>query len=722
MYPVRSFISKKGIFFVLITLFSHAFNHGYAQSLSDSIIIRNYSSTNYFASSVNYSGRALPSNEILVANDRGLLVYDGSEWKLFPIKNDSKVISLYDENGIIYIGGDDEFGYMSKTKDQDYAYTSLRTQFKDSITLDKFFQVIKVKKDIYFQSYEQIFRWDGKYLHPINLTNAHIFNLNGEIIASQYGTGLFTIKDDVPYILNTTFKFEEDAAFSILKTSKPNIFLICTSDNGIYQLNTDNYSTKPTSSKASVLFKKYGFYYGTTWLDSLYASTTWDGSVVIFNENGDVKKFIDKSIGITGKYLRELFVDNRNKLWITSDVGLSEIYWPEYDPLTKVASFVNKVSINGNLMPLVAVADTLIKEKSNIKLNFSTPGFDKDEVFYSYKLDGLNNNWSDWESANIKEYTQLTGGGYTFYLKSKTSNGLQSPVTSIKINVLTPWYKTPWAFLVYFLLFAGLIFLVVWSRTLRFRIMNKRLETIISTRTKEIVEKSNELSAANESLKVKNNELDNFVYRSSHDLIAPLKSLKGLIHIAKSENPGENHLEYLKHMENSVLKLEDFIESILDFTTNIKTGISKVDVNIDELLNDITYELKYYDNAGGITLKKSIEKSVFQSDPKRLKIVLSNLMINSVKYHNLRQENPFVEVKTYENNGYSIIEVKDNGQGIKPEYLDNIFNMFFRASSNSEGSGLGLYIVKDTITKLGGNISVDSIYGEGTTFTIKLNN
>lgn len=725
LYSEQPYIYQKYLILsVLInTFFLLTANSSFAQGeLSDSLIIRNYSSTNYYASSVNHSGLALPNNKMLFANDRGIIEYDGSDWRLFPIKDDSKVISLLYADSLIYVGGDDEFGYVKRNSDNNYIYTSLREHYKDTLELSSFFQIINIDKDIYFQSYEQIFRWDGDSLHAIDLVYAHIFEVDGRLIASQYGGGLFAIEHDKIIPLNVKFNYEMDAAFSILKTSVPNKYLICTSEKGLFELNTNDYSTKPWYTNASKLITKYGFYYGTLWLDSLYAGTTWDGNVIIFNEKGDVKKLIDKSTGITGKYLRELFIDNRNKLWITSDIGLSEIYWPKYDPLDHVTTYISKVSLNGKAIPIDVLTDSTIKEKSNIKLTFTTPGFDKEEVLYSYKLDGPKSNWSDWESENIKEYTQLTHGDYTFSVKSKTSTGLESPVYSLKINVFTPWFKTWWAYLLYVLIIVGLVSLVVWARTLRFKITNRRLESIISSRTNEILEKSNALAAANENLRVKNNELDNFVYRSSHDLIAPLKSLKGLIHIAQSDNPAPNQSEYLKHMENSVLKLEDFIKSILDFTTNNKTEATKIDVNIEHLINDITDELKYYDNAGGITLKKSLEKSVFKSDPKRLKIVLSNLMTNSVKYHNLKQSDPYIEIYTYENNGNSVIEVKDNGQGIKKEYLDNIFNMFFRASDNSEGSGLGLYIVKDTIHKLGGEIKVDSIYGEGTTFTIHLNN
>jgi len=233
---------------------------------------------------------------------------------------------------------------------------------------------------------------------------------------------------------------------------------------------------------------------------------------------------------------------------------------------------------------------------------------------------------------------------------------------------------------------------------------------------------TDELTIANESLNIKNQELDHFVYRSSHDLIAPLKSLKGLIHIAKTDSPQQHQLEYLKHMEKSVLKLEDFINSVIEFTTNAYTLTQHVEIRINDIIDDIALELKYFEQAEKVELKRNIDLPIIKTDPKRLKIILSNLISNGVKYHNFEQENPYIEVNSYQKNGKSIIEVKDNGQGIKPELVDNIFDMFFRASDKSEGSGLGLYIVKDTVAKINGELKVHSTYGKGTIFTLILHN
>ena len=108
-----------------------------------------------------------------------------------------------------------------------------------------------------------------------------------------------------------------------------------------------------------------------------------------------------------------------------------------------------------------------------------------------------------------------------------------------------------------------------------------------------------------------------------------------------------------------------------------------------------------------------------QSDAYRLKVVFSNLISNAIKYHDLAKDKPYILISCDKNHGYHI-NVEDNGIGIPEEHQSKIFDMFYRAHDRSEGSGLGLYIVKETLTKIGGQISVASEHGKGSTFSITL--
>ncbi len=245
---------------------------------------------------------------------------------------------------------------------------------------------------------------------------------------------------------------------------------------------------------------------------------------------------------------------------------------------------------------------------------------------------------------------------------------------------------------------------------------------MVQERTNELVAQQEQLKFANDELKTLNDELDNFVYRSSHDLVAPLKSLRGLIQVAQIDTSEDNRSNYFKLMNTSINKLEEFIRSIMDFSTNSKKPIEFKEIGLDVLLDSIVDDIKYYEKADKIRLIRHYD-SDFKviTDPKRLHIILSNLITNAVKYHNYYQEEElYIKVSAQKIDNQYQINVEDNGQGIPEEHHEKIFNMFFRAHQGIEGSGLGLYIVVDTLNMLAGKISFTSKVRKGTNFKILL--
>jgi signal transduction histidine kinase len=108
------------------------------------------------------------------------------------------------------------------------------------------------------------------------------------------------------------------------------------------------------------------------------------------------------------------------------------------------------------------------------------------------------------------------------------------------------------------------------------------------------------------------------------------------------------------------------------------------------------------------------------TDIYRFETIIKNIINNAIKYSNQNIKNPYIKFNIEETKNKYIINISDNGQGIKKEHVDKIFNMFFRGTSNSVGTGLGLFIVKEAVEKLKGEIKVTSKLNEGTTFMIQL--
>jgi signal transduction histidine kinase len=229
-----------------------------------------------------------------------------------------------------------------------------------------------------------------------------------------------------------------------------------------------------------------------------------------------------------------------------------------------------------------------------------------------------------------------------------------------------------------------------------------------------------QLSSNNKLLTKTNAELDRFVYSTSHDLRAPLTSVMGLIDITdRSENLNEIR-RYLGMMKGRLHSLDKFIKDITDYSRNNRLEVTREKVKLHDLAADVWESLKYTPEAQSIDFKIDIPETLeIRSDKNRLSIVLSNLISNAIRYHDLRKEEKFIRLRHQVNGKGFYIKVEDNGQGIPSEFHNKVFEMFFRGNENSQGSGLGLYIVKETMLKLSGTIKLESTPGVGTTFIAK---
>ncbi len=240
----------------------------------------------------------------------------------------------------------------------------------------------------------------------------------------------------------------------------------------------------------------------------------------------------------------------------------------------------------------------------------------------------------------------------------------------------------------------------------------------------EIDERKNaeeELALRNLQLAKTNEELDRFVYSASHDMRAPLSSLLGLIHLSeKTDRPEEVGL-FLQMMKDRIKTMEGFIKEVTDYSRNTRLNILPTTVKLEAIAREVVQTLAYAIVNKKVRIEVTIDDSLeIITDPNRLKVIISNLISNAYKYHKFDQPDPYIIINALQKGDHVLLSVKDNGIGISPEHHTRIFDMFYRASESSEGSGLGLYIVKETLDKLGGSISVQSSASEGSEFTVTL--
>lgn len=227
----------------------------------------------------------------------------------------------------------------------------------------------------------------------------------------------------------------------------------------------------------------------------------------------------------------------------------------------------------------------------------------------------------------------------------------------------------------------------------------------------------------NQELSEANSVLDKFVYSCSHDLKGPLASIKGLIRLAEKSTRDDITDECLHLINESVVRMDNFLKSLESFVGNARGPIVKSAIYFHESIAKVLDQHLEYARTNKIKFRVRVsQEQKFVSDHLRITLILEHLIQNAVIFQDLKKTEKFVDIDVRVTPKYATIEVCDNGEGISKESMHDIFQMFYRSSESSKGSGLGLYIVQEAVNKLEGEISVASSKGVGSNFVIKIPN
>lgn len=181
--------------------------------------------------------------------------------------------------------------------------------------------------------------------------------------------------------------------------------------------------------------------------------------------------------------------------------------------------------------------------------------------------------------------------------------------------------------------------------------------------------------------------------------------------------------QYLALIENRLSKLDSYIQSILHHSKMVNAPLEITPIELERIIEEGFEELKHYTHWQKLKLAIHHQSTApFHSDEFRVTLILRNLITNAIKYLNPVAQESYLHFAITISSTKAYIRVEDNGIGIDEQYIDKIFEMFFRATDTSQGSGLGLYIVRQAVEKLQGSIEVESKKGKGTTFLIELPN
>lgn len=225
-----------------------------------------------------------------------------------------------------------------------------------------------------------------------------------------------------------------------------------------------------------------------------------------------------------------------------------------------------------------------------------------------------------------------------------------------------------------------------------------------------------------EQLHEANFELDQFLYRASHNLRSPLLSIVGLVNLIETEDNLHNIRQYNQYILKSINRLDNTIHDMMVVTKGQRMEEKIRTIDFPSLIDDVWEHLSHLNNYHAVNFQTKFHtKAPYIGNEDNLKTIFNALLSNAVQY-SCGARSPLVEVEVKVTPSTLEIKVSDNGDGIKQEHKEQIFNMFYRGTERSQGAGLGLYTVKKLVSKLGGKVMLETVYKKGSTFILVLPN
>lgn len=267
--------------------------------------------------------------------------------------------------------------------------------------------------------------------------------------------------------------------------------------------------------------------------------------------------------------------------------------------------------------------------------------------------------------------------------------------------------------------------LVFYFVTMRMRKQKKAVEKAnldLKLVKDELLKNVVEVKKQNRLIEEQNMQLDTFVYKASHDIKGPLRSIIGLTQTGIKSIKDPDSLEFFDHIHRSTLKLDNLLADLLQLTKAKQADVEKVDVNVLSLVKDCMSSFANLEEYKTMKFNLNIPSDItLFTDDKLFYSITQNFIENGIKYKDDKKPESFLNITARKEGNKFIIEFADNGLGIDSIHQWKIFEMFYKVDPTSLGTGLGLHIVKLNIEKLNGTVTLKSSVGEGSVFTVTMN-
>ncbi|TVP44969.1 MAG: hypothetical protein EA341_15820 [Mongoliibacter sp.] len=490
--------------------------------------------------------------------------------------------------------------------------------------------------------------------------------------------------------------------------------------------------------------------------------------LLIQNPDGTYEK--NSNQGSMGQYLpSNNFLDADSSMWFVSSEGLIR-----YDPKKEVSTekpfftLLRRIETKTDTLELIRYGrdqglEAIRLKDNSYRFEFAAPYFEEEKkTKYQTFLEGFDPDWVDWNDNKVKEYTNLPPAKYRFRVRAQNAVGKISEEAVFAFTVLPPWYATWWAYLIYFMILALIIFGIVKFQSERLLAKEReRAREKELAQAKEIEKAYHKLKSTQAQLiqSEKMASLGELTAGIAHEIQNPLNFVNNFSEVsaelveeireARSERReakggmrdenDEMEDEILEDIKQNLEKIQHhgkradaIVKGMLEHS---KSGsgekeLTNLNTLAKEYLNLAYQGFKAKNKDGEIQLITDFDSSLPKIEIVRSDIgkVLLNIVINAFQATNepskglkpLEGFKPFVTVST-KNLGDKIqISISDNGPGIPEAIRDKIFQPFFTTKPAGQGTGLGLSLSYDIIKAHGGEISVESSEGKGTEFIIQI--
>ena len=433
--------------------------------------------------------------------------------------------------------------------------------------------------------------------------------------------------------------------------------------------------------------------------------------------------------------LDTLLIDQRNIAWLGGAEGIFRFAINEHRNLPAKQPLLRRVrALHGTVFyqggDLPNRLD-LPSEQNQLRFEYASPNYSHLQIAqFQVKLQGLDDDWSDWSEELYRDYTNLPYGHYQFLLRSRDQQGNLLYATPLQLHIATPWYASTTLWLIYVVVLALAIYLLLKWRTWHLLKDKQRLTMLVQQHTGHLQHTMQQLELAKQSAEAATQAKSEFLANMSHELRTPLNAVLGFAELAQQTSDPQQQNNYVGKIRAAGKILLSIINDILDFS-KIEAGKLELECQpfslrtaLNQVCDMFSAQLAQKKLAFSLQLVEPLPDS-FSGDSLRISQVLINLLSNAIKFTEQGKVTLTVSSECTAEYCQLHFVIADTGIGISEAQQQRLFSAFDQGDSSVSrkygGTGLGLTICQRLLNLMQSQLQVESQHGHGSSFSFSIN-